>query len=147
MKKDQPPFRSTERWAQFRFSVIGPLLAAPPARGELQPQLKRLAAKQWRHPISGDRGSLRLLDHRALVLQGAGLAAQGRSGGGAAAQDPLRPRPAPGLESPSWAKCWRRNTGSIRVGATSCTPTTWWRWSREQPELGPVPSYRRCCAS
>jgi putative transposase len=42
-----------ERWAQFRFSVIGPLLAAPPNRGELQEQLKSLAAKKWHHPITG----------------------------------------------------------------------------------------------
>jgi len=47
--------RSHERWARFRFSVIGPLLAAPPERGELQEQLKSLAAKKWHHPISGQR--------------------------------------------------------------------------------------------
>ena len=42
-----------ERWAQFRFSVVGPLLAAPPKRGELKDELARLAAKQWLHPITG----------------------------------------------------------------------------------------------
>ena len=47
--------RSHERWARFRFSVIGPLLAAPPERGELQEQLKSLAAKKWHHPITGQR--------------------------------------------------------------------------------------------
>jgi hypothetical protein len=41
---------SHERWARFRFSVIGPLLAAPPEWGELQEQLKSLAAKKWHHP-------------------------------------------------------------------------------------------------
>src|SRR6516165_3707680 len=44
---------SHEQWARFRFSVIGPLLAAPPDRGQLQQQLKSLAAKKWRHPLSG----------------------------------------------------------------------------------------------
>src|SRR5215510_6572082 len=53
MKKDQPPFRSTERWAHFRFSVIGALLAAPPERGQLQIQLRELAERKWRHPING----------------------------------------------------------------------------------------------
>ena len=53
MKKDEPPFRSSERWAHFRFSVIGSLLAAPPARGQLQAQLQALADKKWRHPIGG----------------------------------------------------------------------------------------------
>lgn len=42
------------RWARFRFSVIGPLLAAPPARGELRTALDALAAGTWRHPISGE---------------------------------------------------------------------------------------------
>ena len=60
MKKDEPPFRSTERWAHFRFSVIGGLLAAPPARGQLQAQLQTLADKKWRHPIGGHWFSLGL---------------------------------------------------------------------------------------
>lgn len=42
-----------ERWARFRFSIIGPLLAAPPADGELQTELLELEKKQWRHPITG----------------------------------------------------------------------------------------------
>ena len=40
-----------ERWAHFRFSVVGELLAAPPAPGQLQEELARLAKKAWRHPI------------------------------------------------------------------------------------------------
>lgn len=58
MKNDQPPLRSTERWAHFRFSVIGALLAAPPARGQLQAQLQALADQTWRHPIGGHRFTL-----------------------------------------------------------------------------------------
>jgi putative transposase len=46
---------SHEQWARFRFSVIGPLLAAPPERGDLQEQLKSLAAKKWHHPFNGQR--------------------------------------------------------------------------------------------
>ena len=42
-----------QRWAHMRFSIVGPLLAAPPARGELQAQLEILAAKQWLHPVTG----------------------------------------------------------------------------------------------
>ena len=58
MNKDSrkvPSIRSHQRWAEFRFSVIGPLLAAPPPRGTLRRELKLLAAKTWLHPISGDR--------------------------------------------------------------------------------------------
>ena len=43
-----------ERWAHFRFSVVGPLLAAPPEAGELQQQLEQLAAKTWRHPVTAE---------------------------------------------------------------------------------------------
>ena len=42
-----------ERWARFRFSVIGPLLSAPPDPGQLKTELAILAKKQWRHPITG----------------------------------------------------------------------------------------------
>ena len=43
--------RPHQRWAHFRFSVIGPLLAAPPPRGQLQRQLQALADQEWSHPI------------------------------------------------------------------------------------------------
>lgn len=43
-----------DRWANFRFAVVGPLLAAPPARGDLHTELERLAAAQWVHPITGE---------------------------------------------------------------------------------------------
>ena len=48
---------SPERWAHLRFSVIGPLLAAPPAPGQLQQELARLSAKIWQQP--GTRRSVR----------------------------------------------------------------------------------------
>jgi len=41
-----------ERWAAFRFSVVGQLLAAPPPKGMLRRELKQLAARTWRHPIT-----------------------------------------------------------------------------------------------
>ncbi|MEO6624004.1 MAG: DDE-type integrase/transposase/recombinase [Burkholderiaceae bacterium] len=41
-----------DRWALLRFSIIGPLLAAPPAKHELKCALRLLAAKTWRHPVS-----------------------------------------------------------------------------------------------
>lgn len=41
-----------QRWAHLRFAVVGPLLAAPPGKGELRAALQELAEKSWRHPIS-----------------------------------------------------------------------------------------------
>lgn len=46
--------RSQQRWAQLRFSVVGPLLSCPPPRGQLRMELKRLSEKSWRHPTSGE---------------------------------------------------------------------------------------------
>lgn len=43
-----------ERWAHLRFSVVGQLLAAPPRRGTLRAQLRTLAAREWRHPTTGE---------------------------------------------------------------------------------------------
>ena len=43
-----------DRWARLRFAVVGPLLSAPPAAGELRGELTRLAEKVWRHPVSGE---------------------------------------------------------------------------------------------
>ena len=45
--------RVHERWARLRFSVIGQLLAAPPAKGALRSELDKLAAREWRHPATG----------------------------------------------------------------------------------------------
>src|SRR5208337_1440539 len=42
------------RWARFRFSIIGPLLSAPPDNGGLKHALETLSKKQWRHPITGN---------------------------------------------------------------------------------------------
>jgi len=42
------------RWANLRFSIIGPLLAAPPEPGELIGRLTELAAKTYQHPTTGE---------------------------------------------------------------------------------------------
>ncbi len=50
---DDPP-SVHQRWAELRFAIIGPLLAAPPAAGELHQALEQLAAQSYRHPITGE---------------------------------------------------------------------------------------------
>ena len=50
---DQPGLRVHERWARFRFSAIGQLLAAPPEKGALRAALEELATREWRHPTTG----------------------------------------------------------------------------------------------
>jgi len=43
----------SERWAHLRFAIVGPLLAAPPKRGALRDELKRLSQQSWKHPTTG----------------------------------------------------------------------------------------------
>lgn len=45
--------RGPRKWAELRFSVIGPLLASPPRAGELRVAIEELARKRWRHPTTG----------------------------------------------------------------------------------------------
>ena len=49
MSRDGNEYR--ERWARFRFAVVGPLLASPPQRGELGRELEQLGERTWKHPI------------------------------------------------------------------------------------------------
>ncbi|MEK6769262.1 MAG: DDE-type integrase/transposase/recombinase [Gemmatimonadota bacterium] len=39
-------------WARLRFAVVGPLLSAPPGKGELRAEIEKLAAKTWLHPMT-----------------------------------------------------------------------------------------------
>lgn len=49
-KKDEKKPGRVESWEAFRFGVVGPLLASPPAKGELQAEIAKLAAKGWLPP-------------------------------------------------------------------------------------------------
>jgi transposase InsO family protein len=53
MLSSEEDLPTRDRWARLRFAIIGPLLAAPPAAGELHDALNALAAKTWRHPFTG----------------------------------------------------------------------------------------------
>lgn len=50
-RADQPT--AHVRWAQLKFSVVGPLLSSPPAPGDLRWAIERLSATDWVHPITG----------------------------------------------------------------------------------------------
>lgn len=51
---EKRPGKVHGRWAEFRFGVIGSLLSAPPAHGELEMALRALAAKTWIHPVTSE---------------------------------------------------------------------------------------------
>ena len=44
---------AADPWAHLRFAIIGPLLAAPPEKGELSIEIHALAKKCWNHPLQG----------------------------------------------------------------------------------------------
>ncbi|MCP4307761.1 MAG: transposase family protein [bacterium] len=48
-----PTPEDPDRWARLRFSIVGRLLAEPPPKGQLRAALKKLAQKDWRHPVNG----------------------------------------------------------------------------------------------
>ena len=51
---DQPKEPTHDKWARFRFAVVGRLLAAPPDQGELAEKLAELSAKEWLDPVTGE---------------------------------------------------------------------------------------------
>lgn len=138
MSNDSELLRSHEQWARLRFSVIGSLLAAPPQRGQLQEQLQILAAKKWRHPISGQWVQFGL-----STLERWYYAARHEQ------KDPMQvlrrkirsdhgqhPAVGPKLvevlalqyrEHPSWSYQLHADNLAVRV--------------EQQPELGPMPAY------
>lgn len=49
---------SHQLWAEFRFGVVGALLASPPESGELRLRLKQLSETEWKHPIKAEKFNL-----------------------------------------------------------------------------------------
>lgn len=52
MSDDESIDRPADRWATFRLAVVGPLLAHPPAEGDLQARLAEMAERSYTHPIT-----------------------------------------------------------------------------------------------
>jgi putative transposase len=51
----QPQLPMWQRWAQFRYAVIGELLSCPPPKGQLQQCIGQLTQKSYQHPINANR--------------------------------------------------------------------------------------------
>jgi putative transposase len=71
--RPQPSSRQ-ERWAQLRFSVVGPLLSAPPSPGDLQAALEDLSRREWQHPTCEDervRFALSTIERWYYIAKGA----------------------------------------------------------------------------
>jgi len=136
--QDDKRQRARDGWARLRFAIIGPLLAAPPRRGELHQEIGRLAAKTWQHPHTGEpvrfgRSTIErwLYAARASRDPVATLGRAVRHDRGAqpslslALRQLLRQQYA---EHPSWSVKLHYDNLRVRVGAAA--------------ELEPVPSYQ-----
>ena len=130
--------RIYDRWAQLRFSIIGHLLADPPARGALQSAIDELARREWRHPVTFEpvkfgASTIQRWYYRALRER----------------QDPVavlrrKPRQDAGRQTSVSAplrQALHAQYAAHRTGAPSCTGTIWPPWRRTSPALRPMPCY------
>ena len=130
---------SWERWGQFRYSIIGGLLASPPEGGALTEALRELSQKRYRHPIDPDRwvqygfSTLERWFHKArnaadpvAVLGRKVRADAGQSR--ALAPELLAALAALYRQYPEW---------SVQLHYKNLAA-----WVQAQPERGPLPSYQ-----
>ncbi len=126
-----------DRWARFRFSVVGPLLSAPPEAGELREALMSLAKKQWRHPITGDTACFAFSTIERWLYQArnqnnpiTALSTKRREDAGKSRQLPAALKQViqqQHRQHPSWSYQLHVDNLTVLVA--------------KSPELGPMPSY------
>jgi hypothetical protein len=114
--------------ARLRFSIIGPLLAAPPAPGEVHDALATLAARTWRHPISGQDVRFGL-----STIERWYYAARSAADPIAALRDRPRPEAASRVFRRASSTPWCSSTASTRAGPRNCT---WTICAQHSPALG-----------
>jgi putative transposase len=132
---DRTPARL--RWARMRFSIIGPLLAAPPVEGELSSRIEQLASQAWQHPTTAEpvRFSFKTIERWYYAAR--------------AAPDPVT---ALARQVPSHAGT-HPSVGALLADAIVAQHKDHPRWSyqlhhdnlcslaRQEPRLGVVPGY------
>jgi putative transposase len=129
------------RWARLRFSIIGPLLAAPPEDGELKTRIEELAARAWIHPSNGQatRFSFKTIERWFYTARGASdpIAVLARkvprhAGTHPSVTSPLRDAiRVQHREHPQWS--FQLHYDNLAVLA------------REDTSLGPMPGYTTVC--
>ena len=137
--EDDRPART--RWAQRRFSIIGPLLAAPSADGELRARIEELAAKTWQHPTTEEpvRFSFKTIERwyyaaRSVADPVAALARQVPSHAG------TYPSISPALAEAIFAQHKSHPRWSYQLHHDNLAAL-----ARLEPQLGAVPGYATIC--
>ncbi len=129
------------RWARLRFQILGTLMAAPADDGELKARIEALAARAWRHPTTGEslRFSFKTIERWWYIARGA--------------EDPFA---ALARKVPSHAGSHPSVSAALAEAiAAQHRDHPRWTWqlhhdnlvalAREDPRLGPVPSYPTVC--
>lgn len=137
MSKDMLSDPHQARWARFRFSIIGPLLSAPPKKGELKAHLEALSKRTWQHPLTGEPlnlsfSTLERWFYRAKKTHDPVSALRTKRRTDAAlvrklSSDLKRVIQRQHQEHPSWSYQLHIDNLSVHV--------------KEMPTLGPIPSY------
>ncbi len=132
-----PNEEDLDRWARLRFAIIGPLLAAPPAGGELRRALQALAQRHWQHPSTGQPvqfsyPTLERWYYAARRAQDPVAVLRRRRRQDAGRRRRLSPALIQAIEQqyrhhPSWSVQLHYDNLSARA--------------KEEPALGPLPSY------
>jgi transposase InsO family protein len=125
-------------WARLRFSIVGPLLAAPPKKGQLRAMVQGLATKEWIHPAHGE-----LVTFGASTIERWFYAAKKRS------DDPIealaRKVPSHAGEHPTVHETLRAALEELRREHPNWTYQLTYdnvlALAAERPEIKPVPSY------
>ncbi len=131
------PKGSLNNWAQFRFSIIGGLLARPPMKGELRKELQELASHTYQHPtkdkpVKFGVSTIERWYYKALQTNDpvGSLERKSRSDAGthkAMSSELLKALGKQYKMYPSWS--YKLHSDNIKV------------LSEERPELGEAPSY------
>jgi transposase InsO family protein len=130
--------RVHERWAQFRFSVIGQLLAAPPAKGELVSAIAALAERIWHHPTTGEPtrfgfSTIERWYYRALKERSDPVGSLRRKLRADAGQQPAM---SAAVRQAILAQYSAHKSWSVRLHHDNLVAL-----ADSNPDLGPVPSY------
>jgi transposase InsO family protein len=129
------------RWARLRFQILGPLLAAPADDGELKTHIEELAARPWRNPTTGEsiRFSFKTIERWWYTARGVddplgALARKVPSHAG------THPSVGPGLAEAVAKQHRDHPRWSFQLHHDNLVAL-----AREDPSLGPVPSYVTIC--
>lgn len=140
MKDNSIPARV--RWARLRFQIIGPLLASPPATGELAARLDELTAQTYVHPTTGERmrfarSTIERWLYTARNESKDPIRALERKEHGRAGTHPTI--------GPALAEAIRSQHASHPRWSYQLHHDNLVAWAKKQPPLGRVPSYTTIC--